>query len=617
MELNLTIQPGESPKPPFWDYDEWATDDTGEIYHQLYGHWWKRSDNDSLVHIELECFRESWGPDDGGLGRYGHLVNAVNLLWNSGDKKTVEWNPWLEQMLEKACDNDYLGVAGASSTSKSFGGAILAWVHVLCSPSNSLALVTSTSIQAAKKRIWRSVIQLHNGLPEKYRKMFKHKPSANMFHFQRTDGKIADDSCSISLIASEQKQEANAVAKLVGLKNDRVLLVADELCELSHSIVAACDNLMSNPEYRMVAMSNPKDREDPFGVLMEPIDGWNAIDESTFEWKTKLGIGIRFDVLQSPNYLERENIYKYMLTYEKVERARQLHGDTSARFYRFFRGFWPIVGVEDCLYSETDFRAYLKDSVEWKGQPIKVASLDLSQSSGGDANMLTIGLFGEDKEGVKCLSCEKQIHLKEDAAHKNLSFPEQIMRQVKKILEQEGIDPKNFGVDNTAAKWAVEWLVKELGRDVIRIEFGGKASDRPVTASDRTPACKRYERRVAELWGVGIEFLRGGQWVGLRKHPELITELKARHYDMIKSGDGERLRVEPKKEMKLRAGKSPDRADSWMILTEVCRQRFHWTSAERGINILPEDAYEKTLRDLDVVTQGNKGMFDWYPSSAA
>jgi hypothetical protein len=616
--VNITEQPGESPNPPLFDYDTWGLDGDGKLHHSLYGHWWPRNLEIDQTFIELECYREGRTIEEGGLGKYGHLREAVDALWNREGKTAVEWNPWLEKMMEEACEHDYLGIAGASSTSKSFGGAILAWLNVLCSPHDSMSLVTSTSVSAAKKRIWKSVIQLHNALPLKYRKLYKHKPSLHMFHWQRDDGKIADDSCGISLIASEQKQEANAVAKLVGLKADRsCLLVADELCELSHSIVAAADNLVSIPEFRMVAMSNPKDREDPFGVFMEPADGWNTIDESCYEWKTKMGKAIRFDVMLSPNYIEREQIYRYMLTYQKVESAKERLGETSARFYRFFRGFFPIVGQEDVLYSETDFTAYLRDSIEWAAAPVKVAALDLAGSSGGDRNALTIGLFGADKEGVKCLQYEKTVFIKENAADKLTPFPEQVVREVKKILEVEGIDPRNFAVDSTAAKFAVAWMVKEIGTGILQVEFGGNASERPVSSSDRVPASKRYDRRVAELWGSGIEYLRGRQWAGLRKQNGIvIAELKARHYEMKKSGDGERMSVEPKREMKLRAMKSPDAADSWCILCELCRQRFHWMSAERGLAVMEDTSYDEMLRSLDVAALSSGGQPDWVPSAA-
>jgi hypothetical protein len=617
--IAITVKPGESPDPPPWDYDEWGLDPDGGIHHQLYGLWWSKKENATLTDIHLQCFLHAHPPEEGGLGKWGHLRESVDLLWNSGEKKHVEWNPWLEEMLEECCENEYLGVAGASSTSKSFGGAVWVWVNFLCAPEITLGLVTSTSLGAAKKRIWKSITQLYNGMPKHYRDGVKHMPSMNQFRYLPRDGTAASDSCAICLIAAEQKQEATAVAKLVGLKNERVFLVADELCEISHSVVAATDNLMSNPVFHMVAMSNPKDREDAFGVFMEPVDGWNSIDEGSFRWKTKLGLAIRFDVLQSPNYLERENIYKYMLTYEKVERARQLKGENSAQFYRFFRGFFPIQGQEDVIYTETDFRAYLKDAVEWhdKGNPIKVAACDPSFSGGGDRTVLMIGLFGRDKTGTWCLQYEKSHALKEDATHKLVPRTDQIATQIKQILDAEKIEYRNFAVDNTGAgRPFCDRLSQILSRDILRVDFSGAASEKPVTANDRTPASKKYVNRVSELWYVAYEFLRGGQVAGIGKSPVLMKELKARRYETVKGGDGERVKVESKIDMRKRTGYSPDEADALAIMVELCRDRYHWQSVERGFSVLPETDYIDTLKSLDIVTLSNQGQPEWIPMTA-
>lgn len=615
LKPKITEQPGESPNPPLFQYDSYGYDEKGNLYHSTYGMWLERDIEYTDTYIELECFRAGRKVEEGGLGKYGHLVQCVNLLWNYGGKERVEWNPWIQKLLEEACDHHFLAVAGCSSSSKSFGGAIFAIVNWLSDPENTLCLVTSTSVSAARKRIWRSITQLFGWLPPEWKAKGKIKPSLNMIHWVPPDGRIADDGASISLVAAEPRQEASAVAKLVGLKNKMVILIADELCELSPAVLAASDNLESNEEFRMVALSNPRNHDDPFGLFSEPIDGWSSIDESCFEWNTKWGKAIRFDCLQSENYLTGEVIYKFMLTYDKIEKARKRLGENSARFYRFYRGFHAAQGMEDILYTETDFRAYLKDNVEWgKAPPVKVAGMDTAQTAGGDKNVIVLGLFGRDKDGVHCLEYQDHLVLKENATSA-VPFTEQMVDQVAEYLKKNGIDPFHFALDSTSNKAFAAWVSKKVGKQVLSVEFGGRASDKPVSASDRIPAWKRFDRRTSELWGVGIELLRGGQWAGLRRFPDALSEMKSRRYEMKKGGDGERLSVEEKKKMKLRTGRSPDSSDGWMVLVELCRQRFHWMSAERGDSVLPDKTYEQTIRELDIVTQGQQGLFDWTPSS--
>ena len=616
VDQHITEYPGNSPDPPLFHYDSWGKDEKGNLYHSRYKIWVPRRIAYTQTHIELEAFRAGRTVEEGGLGKYGHLYECVNLLWNYGGKERIEWNPWLVKLLEEACDNHFLAVAGCSSSSKSFGGAIFAIVNWLSDPQNTLCLVTSTSVSAARKRIWRSITQLWGWLPKEWKDLGKIKPSLNMIHWVPPDGSIADDGASISLVAAEPRQEASAVAKLVGLKNRLVILIADELCELSPAVLAASDNLESNEEFRMVALSNPRNHDDPFGLFSEPVDGWASVDESCFEWQTKWGKAIRFDCLQSENFLTGEVVYKFMLTHSKIEKARQRLGENSARFYRFYRGFHAAMGMEDILYTETDFRAYLKDTVDWgKNTPVKVAGMDTAQTAGGDKNVIVLGLFGRSKDGLHCLEYQDHLVLKENATSA-IPFTEQMVDQVADYLKKNDITPENFALDSTSNKAFAAWVSRKVGSRVLSVEFGGRASDKPVSASDRNPAWKRFDRRTSELWGVGIELLRGGQWAGLRKFSDAISEMKSRRYEMKKGGDGERLSVEEKKKMKLRTGRSPDNSDAWMVLVELCRQRFHWVSEERGINILPPDDYEKMLRSLDMVGLSTQGIPDWQPSYA-
>ncbi len=612
------------PKNPMgWDFDAAGRDEDGKLYFQLYNFWWPAEKGIDRIYIELEAFREGRTVEMGGLGRFGHLQECVELLWNHGGKQRVEWNPWMEKMLRECCEtyeeDEYLAVAGCSSSSKSFGGAVWVWVNWLADPENTLGLVSSTSIQAAKKRIWRSIVQLYNGLPPSEKAKARYRPSLNMFQWVPPAGVNATESSAICLVAAEAKQEAAASAKLIGAKNKYVIFAADELAELSHAILSvAIDNLPSNDKFHMVSMSNPKDREDPFGVMSEPIAGWDSIDERTFEWKTKFGRAIRFDCLRSPNYLEREKIYHYMLTYEKIEKARELRGENSPHFFRFFRGFFPIQGAEDVLYTEVDFSAWMREKVEWgKQEPVKVAGLDPSFSSGGDLTILSYGLLGTDTDGKVRLQYEDDISIKEDAQDKRIPRTDQIWKHVKAHCDRLGIEYKNLAVDNTGAgRSFCDRGTQILSHEIMLVEFGGKASELPVSAKNRTESFKKFANRVSELWGVGMEYLRGGQFAGLRKNKDLMSQLKARRYEEVKGGDGIRVRVESKKDMKLRTGRSPDNADAFFIMLDLCRVRHHFRSEERGLAILPETDYLELVQSMDIVTLSSNGVPDWVPMSA-
>lgn len=87
--------------------------------------------------------------------------------------------------------------------------------------------------------------------------------------------------------------------------------------------------------------------------------------------------------------------------------------------------------------------------------------------------------------------------------------------------------------------------VRQLGYDIIGVDFGGKPLD------------TRYANRRAEMWHGCADWVRGGGC--LPDDGELISELTAPTYGFDPHG---KLLLEKKAEMKKRIGKSPDMADA-------------------------------------------------------
>ena len=97
------------------------------------------------------------------------------------------------------------------------------------------------------------------------------------------------------------------------------------------------------------------------------------------------------------------------------------------------------------------------------------------------------------------------------------------------------------------------------------VMFGGKASDMQISPIDPRMASEVYSNRVTELWARLKGLMREGRIRGLTS--EIIQELCQRQWDEMR---GAKLKIESKKFMKLRTGKSPDIADTLVILVELC-----------------------------------------------
>src|SRR4051812_38291342 len=115
--------------------------------HQInkYGRTWPKGWG--LLEIELYVFREGWTIEQGGLGKFQHAKNIVNALWGPHNRtKRFVWHPWAEQMLEKACQFQYLGLAGCGNSGKTDFAAVWGIINYLAAPKWTMVLVCSTSL---------------------------------------------------------------------------------------------------------------------------------------------------------------------------------------------------------------------------------------------------------------------------------------------------------------------------------------------------------------------------------------------------------------------------------------------------------------------------------------
>lgn len=560
---------------------------------RLYGREW--GDTHPL-HIELACFREDLQPKHGGLGKAEHFWNVVKMLWPAGGARPFLRNPWSEKMIEAACNWSFLSVSGPASASKSETYAAWGLVNYLADPFNTMVLVTSTSLKDARRRIWGSITDFWrcSAIPL----WGKEVESIGQIRAE-FDGRKGSDRCGLALISGEKKKEKESVAKLIGIKNNHVILIGDELPELSHGLVnAGVSNLSSNPKFQFVGIGNPNSRFDPHGQLSEPVDGWKSIDESYLEWKTKLGYAIRFDGERSPNILAGRTIFPFLPTKEKLEEKRGELGESSLMFWRMWKGFWCPEGAVDGIYTEVEISSTgsSDNHVDWQGDPIRVAGLDLGFTTDGDASQLVIADFGTDLTGRQVLRYQRSIRINDDQRIK-IPRNQQIISQIIGECSKAGVTPDNFAMDVTGGGIVfAEMLEERWKHPVHRVNFAGGASDLTVLQSRNTPAHEIFADRVSELWGVGLNFLRGGQLRGIRG--TLAKQMTSRLQTTVKRNGDLLVSVESKRVMRKRTGESPDVADAAFITLDLCRAKFAFRAvAERAANDKMRHAWTRIIEN--------------------
>jgi hypothetical protein len=533
-----------------------------------YGRWWSKKIDQ--FNRELYSFRNPVPVEKGGELREHHFKRIVSALWPEDGPKPFVWHPWAERMLEAACNNQYLAVAGCASSGKTDAFAIWAIVNFIVAPYDTMVLVTSTTLKDSRKRIWGSIRDYWQAAPPLPGKLVD---SMGLIRFEDGTGGTSDK-CGITLIAAEKKKEKEAVGKLIGFKNKRVIVIADEMPELSESILeASASNLSLNPEFQFIGIGNPASRFDAFGILSKPKGGWQSISPMDDEWDTDRGRCIRFDGEKSPNVVTGKLIYPWIVTQAKLDEAKARFGENSLAYYRMFRGYWAPTGDEDNIYSETEIISAGADGEAiWLEPPTRVAALDPAFTNGGDRTPIQFGEFGVSRDGIPTLMLTHRKLLQDNVHDKKRTRTEQIVQQFKDACDADGVEPWCCAFDKSGAGGpfgdvvAMSWSPEVLG-----VQFGGKASELPVSISDPTLSSDRYVNRVSELWFGAKELIRTGQFKGVDR--ELAKEMCARKYS-TKKGTSLRMEVESKTDMKARTGASPDLADAAMILIELCRQRF-------------------------------------------
>tara|TARA_R100001443_G_scaffold74722_1_gene82373 strand:+ start:9815 stop:11581 length:1767 start_codon:yes stop_codon:yes gene_type:complete len=488
-------------------------------------------------------------------------------------------HPWAEEMIRAVIENKYVAIGGAASSGKSHTLAAWGVLSWLAQPQDTLVLLTSTTLREARKRIWGSVISLL--LPLEGLAPIRIRDSIGNACYVTPSGNLVEKA-GLSLIASERSRTKDAIGKLIGIKQKKVILIGDELSELSESILqASLSNLSKNPSFSLVALSNPSSRFDAFGVFSEPKGGWDSVDTNSADtWETKWGgTYIRFDAERSPNVLADEVLYPWLPTTEKLNEDKALLGPNSRGYMRMVRAVFFDSDEAEGVYTEAELaRSGSMRQVQWKGSPVNICGFDPAFTNSGDRCMLVFGKVGYDTTGQYVCELGEAVQINDDATNKSTPRSYQVVQQVRRECEKRGVLPLDLAVDSTGAGAPLcDLLAGEWSDDILRVSFGGKATDKKVSANSKKVAHELYTNRVTELWFVGKELIRTKQLFGVST--DLAQEITGRKYDMIK-GSSLRMKMESKVEFKSRFGKSPDLADAAFLCLDVARQRHGLVAVE-------------------------------------
>jgi hypothetical protein len=273
-----------------------------------YGAIWPASAG--ALDVEMACIKRGgkWKNKVGqlcGLGLYHHYKEMQKILWPK--KKWHRWNELTAEGIHRASDH---WVMGPASSGKTHEAALYGLCTYFVFPDETTVLVSSTDSRSLELRVWGEIKKHWAKARERFEWLPGHEiGSKQMITTDGRDAESRDFRNGIVGIPCVVGGTFVGIGKYVGIKNNRMILIADESQFMSKGFFDGISNLNKNPGFQCIALGNPKERTDALGLICEPADedgGWDGVDDSekTKVWRTRFANGrcVQLVGTDSPNY---------------------------------------------------------------------------------------------------------------------------------------------------------------------------------------------------------------------------------------------------------------------------------------------------------------------------
>lgn len=546
---------------------------SGDTFEK-YGVRWKKGTTPLVV--ELWGYRMNHGPEKGGLGAEQHFRNAFHLAW----PKFI-WHDWMEMLMTAFVNERFFTVIGHTRATKTYGTSFLLYLDYCANPYETWTSLTTVTFDGLKARMWADMLAAVETAT--FPCPFKISSTSNEMKMRLGDkNSKKDDKFMIEGFATANTK--NAPGRIQGKHANRRRLALDEAQELPDAIWIAETNAGSAPDFKSARLANPVDKMSKFGrECCEPAGGWGSIHDSDLSWRTKAGhLVLHFDGLQCHNAkifnkLERGEITRaeyeakrlpFMLTAEYIEEVRAQKTEDSLEWWMYVRGFFPGDGLVARVFTDILLQR-MEGDVVFDFEPRKFAVLDPAYE--GDECILHFGEYGRMRDGITGMQWRETVSVPIKVMDRERTKDEQIAEFVKRECEARNVKPEDYGQDTTGNGRSVFALLsKDWSRSIQGVEFGGKPTDRPLSVDEKKNADELFHYFVDELHFRSAAWAKSGRVGGLKNLSEETREdLGARRYTVVKA----KQRIETKKELKKRLGRSPDHGDSFVIAGELMARK--------------------------------------------
>lgn len=528
----------------------------------------------------LPCEMPYTGP---GRHKYSRLITEMQ-------RPDFQWHDWAIRADQAFCDYNHAALCGGGGSGKSFTAGEHAFKYWMCAPSETAVVVVSTSIDAARKRIWKSIAQAYSelllrtgGRWGKSELLSSPKPCIRSAPNDFVHG--------IYVVPVETGDIDKAINAIKGYHATRMMIVRDEADAISMAAVEVESNLrIGTEEFRTIDLGNLPSSLNPLGKQMEAEAGKPISEALGQEWMSAKGIKcLRFDGEDSPNIRDNGKWKGLMTEEDRAAIERQAGGRNTRTYYVMVRGLPPPEGVDDTVVSEALLHAHGAFlPITWKSQFTLFAALD--PGFGGDMCCFRTFKRGLDDKNAMKVACDEVISIPITAGDVSNPVEYQISAKVKSLCESRGIPPEEFIMDSTGiGRGVASTLQREWSQRINVCEFGGFPSDLAVSEEDPRPARELYDRKVTELWFSIREFVQAGLIRCLDSATAI--QLCMRKWDY----KNKKKVIQKKEELP----GSPNEADTLALAIEHLRRLGFIASVSTPTKEKAHDALQKAVEDSD------------------
>jgi hypothetical protein len=344
--------------------------------------------------------------------------------------------------------------------------------------------------------------------------------------------------------------------KFQGFHSPNICIIASEAQALEDLIFDQIEGLTTPENVLVVYIGNPTRASGNFAKGLKD--------------KTN-NIVFNFSCLDDPNYKERRTVIPGLASYEWVEDKRRKWGEDDPRWYGRVLGQIPPVSINNIFSQEVIDLMLRNNEIGLYGTNAGVA-IDVA-GEGDDSNAIYAGRNGNvldsffklnQSPGLNALKCHRMC---KDVKGNFI------------IVDCDGI---GIGV------WQeIVTEFKEFSEKVAVVKYHGSSTMRENEPSNTERP--QYFNLRAKAWFTALQRAKDGV-AAIPNDQELIDELLEVKYFENKKG---MLQLEDKDDVKERLGRSPNKADAWVMLQWGYEQNYPNAYYEEA-----EDFKRKTNEDF-------------------